>query len=150
MKMLEVGVSFKIKYNFNKILKFFLISGVFDKPARAAFLNIISSTGFYGCLKCLQPGETINHVHVYKFNESNPSGPLRDKNTYHDDCLSLSNGVKGKIGLSELRFFSPFYNTNIDYMHSVLEGVVKRFFRYWFDLSCPQSIKTFTLEIDKR
>ncbi len=31
-------------------------SGVMDKPAKALFINMISSTGFYGCTKCLQPG----------------------------------------------------------------------------------------------
>ena len=89
-------------------------------------------------------------MHLYKFVESNPSGPLRNKETYKEDCENQNHGIKGIIGLSELRFFSPFNNTNIDYMHSVLEGVVKRFFRYWFDIKCEQSIKTYTIEIDKR
>ncbi len=94
---------------------------------------------------------TENHVHLYKFNDFNPSGPLRSKETYETDCEEQSNGIKGKIGLSELRFFfAPLHSTNIDYMHSVLEGVVKRFFRYWFDEKCEQSLKTFTKEIDKR
>ena len=64
MKLLELGMAFQIKPGLSKILKFFLIIGVFDKPAQAAVLNIISSNGYYGCLKCLQPGETINHVHL--------------------------------------------------------------------------------------
>ncbi len=91
-----------------------------------------------------------NNVHLYKFVESNPSGPLRNKETYKEDCENQNHGIKGIIGLSELRFLSPLNNTNIDYMHSVLGGVVKRFFRYWFDIKCEQSIKTHTIEIDKR
>ena len=39
-------------------VKFFLIAGVFDKPATAAVLNMKASNGFYGCTKCLQPGIT--------------------------------------------------------------------------------------------
>ena len=39
-------------------IKFFTLYGIFDKPARRDILNIIGSTGFYGCLRCLQPGET--------------------------------------------------------------------------------------------
>ena len=35
-------------------------------------------------------------------------------------------------------------------MHSILEGVIKRFFRYWFDQPGEQSIKIYTIEIDKR
>ncbi len=150
LKLLEIGRLFKITNNLRKILKFFLISGVFDKPARTSVLNIKASNGYYGCLKCLQAGKTVEHVHVYEFNESDPSGPLRNKQTYENDCLNGTNGVMGKTCLSELRFFSPFYNTNIDYMHSVLEGVVKRFFKYWFDMPGPQSIKMFTIEIDRR
>ena len=83
-------------------------------------------------------------MHLYEFLEDNPSGPLRNKNTSDEDCKNQLFGIKGKIGLSELRFFSPLYNTNIDYMHSILEGVIKRFFKYWFDQNCEQSIKIYT------
>ena len=150
MKILELGIACEIKNGLTKILKFFLLLAVFDKPARASVLNIISSNGNYGCLKCLQPGKTTNHVHLYKFDKFNPSGPLRNNKTYESDCENQLHGIKGKIGLSELRFFSPLYNTNMDYMHSILEGVAKRFFRYWFDETCDQSIKSFSIEIDKR
>lgn len=37
-------------------IKFFVIAGIFDKPARASILNIIQYNGFYGCVKCTQPG----------------------------------------------------------------------------------------------
>ncbi len=35
------------------------MAAIFDKPAKAAVLNMKSSNGFYGCTKCLQPG--ISH-----------------------------------------------------------------------------------------
>jgi hypothetical protein len=38
-----------IKLNNEKLLNFYVTHGVFDKPARAALLNIKSSTGFFGC-----------------------------------------------------------------------------------------------------
>ena len=44
--------------NKEKNIKFFTIAGIFDKPARAALLNIVNSTGFSSCLKCLE-GESI-------------------------------------------------------------------------------------------
>jgi hypothetical protein len=132
MKILELGMLFETGRSVAKILRFFLLYG------------------YYGCLKCLQPGKTINHVHLYKFSEENPSGPLRNNNKYEKECQDQSHGIKGKIGLSELRFFSPLYNTNIDYMHSILEGVIKRFFRYWFDQNCEQSIKMYSIQLDKR
>ena len=43
----------------HKEIKFFLTHAVMDKPAKAALLNMISSTGFYGCTKCLQPGKSL-------------------------------------------------------------------------------------------
>jgi hypothetical protein len=55
MKILELGMAHEIN-NSLKVLHFFLLFGIFDKPARALVLNIISSNGYYGCLKCIQPG----------------------------------------------------------------------------------------------
>ena len=45
--------------NKEKNIKFFTIAGIFDKPARAALLNIVNSTEFSSCLKCLEEGESI-------------------------------------------------------------------------------------------
>ena len=111
LKLLELGYAFQIE-NSLKILNFFLLY-VFDKPARALVLHTISCNGL---------------LFAYKFCENNPSGPLRKKESYVEDCENQVHGIKGRIGLSELRFFQPLHNTNIDHMHTVLEGVVKRFF----------------------
>ena len=59
LKKLEYGVTFKINSRETKLLYFFVLIGVFDKPARAAILNMINSTGYYGCLKCCQKGNVI-------------------------------------------------------------------------------------------
>ncbi len=51
---------FKLEINEDiKIVKCFLTHSVFDKPARAAVLNIKSSHGYFGCLKCKQKGLSI-------------------------------------------------------------------------------------------
>ena len=42
-----------------ELSKFFVKAGVFDKPARSAVLNTIGCNGFYGCIKCTQPGCTF-------------------------------------------------------------------------------------------
>ena len=42
-----------------KIIKFFVINGVFDKPARSEVLNMKNSTGYFGCMKCKQIGLKI-------------------------------------------------------------------------------------------
>lgn len=58
LKELEYGIKIRHKFQ-EQICKFFVIAGVFDKPARSAVLNMISCNGFYGCLKCVQPGSTL-------------------------------------------------------------------------------------------
>ena len=55
---LEHGVQLDVFENKNKFIKFFTIFGIFDKPARRDILNIIGSNGFFGCIRCLQPGST--------------------------------------------------------------------------------------------
>jgi hypothetical protein len=42
-------------------------------------------------------------------------------------------GVKGKSLVSDLKYYLPLDNTNIDCMHSVFYGVIKQLFRYWFE-----------------
>ena len=42
-----------------KYTSFYLITAVFDKPAKAAVLNMEAFNGFGGCTKCLQLRETL-------------------------------------------------------------------------------------------
>ena len=75
---------------------------------------------------------------VYPFDKNHPDGPLRNLQNYADDCELTtedfdSHGVKSKSILSQLSFYQPIIKTNIDYMHSIHEGVVKRFFKVWFE-----------------
>ncbi len=60
---IELNLDGKIKNR-----KFFLISSVFDKPAKAAILNMKLCTGFYGCTKCLQPGISFKQNEKGKLN----------------------------------------------------------------------------------
>lgn len=59
LKRLEYGLNLR-----NRNLKFFLTAAVFDKPARAAVLNMVNSNGYFGCLKCLQKGERIQKQNI--------------------------------------------------------------------------------------
>jgi hypothetical protein len=64
LKRLEYGIHLKnadskIDASISTKVTFHLVSGVYDKPARSWLLNMISSTGFFGCTKCLQPGESL-------------------------------------------------------------------------------------------
>ncbi len=68
LKRLEYGIQMNMG-NSIKNVKFFLIAGVFDKPAKAAVLNMKASNGFYGCTKCLQPGITHKNKENGKYFE---------------------------------------------------------------------------------
>jgi hypothetical protein len=145
-------------------VKFFLIAGVYDKPARYALINMIQFNGDYGCTKCLQKGESLKtdsggYSHVYPFQENDPTGPNRTHEEYldHLKVAQLNNhneyGVKGACILSCLKFYKPVSSTCIDYMHSLLEGVVKRLFHHWFDSSYSSksySLRKYMQEVDLR
>ena len=142
LKLLELGQLVTLNQT-NSLIRFFVCHGVFDKPCRAAILNMIQYNGLFGCLKCYQPGLSLasknsGTIHVYKFIEDNPTGPKRTHSTYHDDLVQViktnkvCRGVKGDSPLNQLKYYFPIEGTVIDYMHSVLEGVVKRLLQYWF------------------
>ena len=93
------------------------------------------------------------------FNSTNPTGLKRTDSSYEKDVVEAQklrgtvNGVKvGKCILSHLAYYKPMSNTCIDYMHSVLEGVMKTFFKYWFEADCSNkySLKKYMQEIDNR
>ena len=76
---------------------------------------------------------------LYPLCPEDPCGPKRTIASYNVDVETSrlvkdgSRGVKGACALSRLKFFEPLVNTNIDYMHSVLEGVVCRLLGAWFE-----------------
>ncbi|CAF0965796.1 unnamed protein product [Brachionus calyciflorus] len=139
---LEIGLNMR-KYGYQNY-KFFLVAAVFDKPARAAVLNVVNSYGYFGCIKCLQKGTRLkktpkSSIQTYPFIKKNPDGPKRDNLNYSNDLKiavetrEKCNGIKGKCALNGLKYFNPILNTNIDGMHSLFLGVIKTLFSYWFD-----------------
>lgn len=128
-----------------RIVKFFVLNGVNDKPARSEVINMKTSTGYYGCMKCQQIGLRIEtkkngHVIVWPYDQLRPRRTIENYNVDVSRSTKANNiqflkshGIKGLSVLNELSFYHPIMNTNIDYMHSILEGVTKRFFFVWFE-----------------
>ena len=61
-------------------------------------------------------------------------------------------GIKGPCELAKLKYFKPVESTAIDYMHSVLYGVVQKLMEVWFSnkySSHPSSLFDHLQEIDK-
>ena len=60
--------------------------------------------------------------------------------------------MKGNCLLNSLKYFNCVDSTCIDYMHSVLEGVVKNLFNYWFNSksNAVYSLSKYMQELDRR
>ncbi|CAF0762929.1 unnamed protein product, partial [Brachionus calyciflorus] len=161
LEILELGVNLSENEYVNS--RFFLISAVFDKPARSSVLNIIGPTGYCSCLKCLQTGKRIKtenggSVHTFPLQTKNADGPKRTMESYEKHLkLALKTkkfkfGIKDECVLSDLTYFHPIRNTLIDSMHSISLGVLKSLFTYWFEHpgNKKYSLKNKMFEIDDR
>ena len=97
---------------------------------------------------------------MYELVKFYPDGPKRNNRNYEMDVIeatltgTIINGIKGKCSLSHLKHYNPVSSTSIDYMHSILEGVVKNFFKFWFSteykVSEYFSLRNFVSEIDRK
>ena len=107
-------------------LRAILLCGTCDLPARCLVCNSIQFNGFYGCLRCRQPGKSVRtgkggHVYVYPFNENDPCGPLRTKTGIMADAKQavqqkfLVNGIKGPCWFAALQHHDIVLGTAIDY-----------------------------------
>lgn len=100
----------------------------------------------------------LGHMHTYPFDKD--SIPEKRADTLYDvdvgtaqDKCETTVGVKGWSILSHLSFYRPITSTCIDYMHSVLEGVIKNFFRYWIlpkYSNSEFSLRNYISQIDKK
>ena len=64
LKSLEYGLIMQQNNFSTKILRFYLLFGIFDKPARTSILNTKTSNGYFGCIKCLQPGQRYKTLEI--------------------------------------------------------------------------------------
>ena len=122
-------------------VKAILLGGTCDMPAKGQVLNMVQFNGFYGCPKCLQPGETVpsgnGHTHAYPYDRHNPSGPARTIEGFRDaaeKAYEQSERVEGINGPSWFLYLTDVVRgTALDYMHQVLLGVTRKLTHLWFD-----------------
>lgn len=107
-----------------------LLFGVFDLIAKAQVLNIKQFNGYHGCPTCLNPGE-YHGVHVYS------PGKFQLRTDYSFETAATDAHQRG-IVIDGIKGISPFHrHMNLvsgfpfDYMHSILEGVVKSMLKFW-------------------
>lgn len=146
------------------LCKVLTIAGTCDLPAKAMVLNTVQFNGKYGCMKCEQPGTTEKtgargHMHAFPFQHSDPKGPPRTHDKLVNDAKSALatkghvHGVKGPTWLTKVNSFDVILGTGVDYMHSVLLGVMRTLMFLWFSMEFsrePFSMAKESKEIDKR
>lgn len=146
------------------VCKVLTIAGTCNLPAKALVLNSVRYSGKFGCQKCEQPGKTVKtgergHVYAFPFQEMDPKGPPRMNEKFDDDAKiayetkTTVRGVKGPCWLSQLKSYDLLRSTGVDYMHSVLLGVMRHLMVLWFSTEFsrqPFSMSKGTKEIDKR
>ena len=138
-----------------------LLCGTCDLPAKCMVMNMTQFNGKYGCTKCKQEGEVVKtgkgHTQVFPFDDLIDE-PKRNHNEFvqHGEEAFASSkpifGVKGPSWWANC--CSDIINgTAIDYMHSVLLGLVRRLLQLWFDSkfsSQPFSVSPLVNVADQR
>lgn len=115
--------------------KFSPLLGIFDLVAKAPILNMNQFNGVNGCPTCLHPGTWI----ASRYYLPGCDYPLRTNDSVlksaenAEQTKRVDAGIKGKSVLTDT--VDLVKNIPIDYMHCVLEGVMKWLMNKWFTSS---------------
>lgn len=129
------------------------VFGTFDLPAKASVLCAKQFNGEFGCSVCLHPGKQLENgtrVYLPKYfpERDHDSVAKAAEQAEEHDCAV--DGVMKKSPFTEILDLVSCFP--IDYMHAVLEGVVKMLMKYWFDSkhhSHPFYLGRYLAAIDK-
>ena len=112
-----------------------LLLSVFDLPAKSMAVNMKQFNGRYGCLYCEHPGETLfRGCLIYK---PDVRCSLRTHSTLKVNAETALESGQAEKGIKGPSVLSPYLNVvddiPVDYMHAVLEGVIKQIMCMWFN-----------------
>jgi hypothetical protein len=169
VQMINEVNSFSINVNNPNIPLVFalLLPVICDSKGRNEVMNFVAANGFFGCSKCLHPGQHMDGRHIYSHN-SDAKASQNELRTDENLQLCLQNliaqpnlsaffGVKTYSVLSTTSDFSLITNCIIDSMHCLWEGIVPQFFNLWFAkkykkkpwyIGKPASLKTIGTKMD--
>ena len=133
-------------------------------PAKCMVCNSTQFNGFYGCLKCKQPGCNVKtskggNVHAFPFNLSDPTGPARTHEQTREGARqafekhATVDGIKGPCWFASLNYHNLVRGSAVDYIHCVLEGAMKLLLKLWFGSGHSDdsySIASRISEVDQR
>ncbi|XP_074612396.1 uncharacterized protein LOC141866757 [Acropora palmata] len=151
LSRLEIqGTTFQLPNKETIMSKVYLVSGIFDLPAKSMVLEEIQYNGFCGCTYCVEAGKSVKAkdggrgwVHVYPFNDESETGHAErrtHKGTIANGKKSLQDplgkpvfGVRGVCQFASLKYFDVVDGVAVDYMHGILLGVSKQLLKLWLD-----------------
>ncbi|WAR04529.1 hypothetical protein MAR_019898 [Mya arenaria] len=112
-----------------------------DLPAKAGVLNMTLFNGAHACVTCEEPGIVVKqgagHARSYPYKYSDSRFHTRS----NENILQLMNaasdknrqkGFKGLSGLTYLHEFDTVNGSVPDYMHCILQEIVKSIITKWF------------------
>ena len=137
-----------------KNIKAVLLAGIFDLPAKASVLNTVQFNGKYGCNYCKDRGMNVNPGrHIYLPKDTHELRTELEMKQWASEAERDGEPVYGVKGLSVLSgVVNILFLVPIDYMHAVLEGIVKTLTKCWFttnNLCKPYYLRPYISEIDK-
>lgn len=134
-KLSENGIDIKIKGE-QRIIKPYVLVGIFDAPARCKATGTSQFNGKYGCDWCLNPTSWDTAT---RYTKALPIPIERSKQKMLDWCEEATEkrtpvfGVKHATPLYYLRNFCIVWSIVPDYMHACLLGVGKQFTTFFIN-----------------
>ncbi len=127
----EVGIKLSTPLG-DKKLTFEPLFGSFDLVAKAPILNMHQFNGAYGCPSCLNPGvrTTSQYYLPHHHYDLRTNDSVIINANEADSKGEVTCGIKGHSVLSGI--IDLVQGVPIDYMHCILEGVVKWLLEKWF------------------
>ena len=149
-KLSTEGIDIETSGRINNV-KFHVLFGIFDLVAKAPILNMMQFNGANGCPTCLHPG-VWDSSRYYLPDTKYPTRTNSSVIKAASDAIKDGKVVQGIKGRSVLTGIIDLVDdVPIDYMHCVLEGVVKWLMERWYGSSnhgCPYYIGRHIKEID--
>ena len=148
------GFSVKIPFEDNPVtVRGITISSSMDAPAKCLFMCMTQFNGRCGCPYCTASGSNVRtdkggncrtYPYVKKADRTDNMQARTHEQTFRDASLARDqkvagkknpevNGMKGLSSSFGLPGYDVIKGTSIDYMHTVLLGIVKMFMSRWFD-----------------
>lgn len=130
------GLTMKIN-NITYVFDITVICATLDAPAKASVQNLINHNGYHSCHYCEARGTKYGKTHVrYPYNIKLKMRTHKKAVKQMKKASKIKKNVVGFKGISAM-IALPSFNVidcfAIDYMHSVLLGIVRRLLKLWFD-----------------